>query len=281
MAPTREEKRVYDYNGRKVTYAQFRYLTALDNQKVLERVNMLAMANAREVVSTASGLGQQEMGGFLRATVPALVDKWGNVNGTQAVAYYQASRDAWWENRQRALRSDVRKGQNRRADRFALAKLQGQLYVATQPIANAVEIAEPIVGYAMSNFMSKGFESMDSSVQNALTRAVASYHHNTMLYNSGLDSAVVKVQRIADRNACAFCRTLAFDKYGDVRTSDYAIKFHDNCHCTIETLYEGDRPVRPDYYDQFQEQYEDASAEVGTRNAKELFAQIRRESGAR
>lgn len=281
MAPTREEERVYDYNGRKVTYAQFRYLTALDNQKVLERVNMLAMANAREVVSTASGLGQQEMGGFLRATVPALVDKWGNVNGTQAVAYYQASRDAWWENRQRALRSDVRKGQNRRADRFALAKLQGELYVATQPIANAVEIAEPIVGYAMSNFMSKGFESMDSSVQNALTRAVASYHHNTMLYNSGLDSAVVKVQRIADRNACAFCRTLAFDKYGDVRTSDYAIKFHDNCHCTIETLYEGDRPVRPDYYDKFQEQYEDASAEVGTRNAKELFAQIRRESGAR
>lgn len=280
VAPTKEDEKIYDYNGRKVTYAQFRYLTALDNQKVLERVNALATANARQVISTASALGQQEMGGFLRQTVPALIDKWGNVNGTQAVAYYQASRDAWFENRQRALRADARKGQNRRADRFALAKLQGQLYVATQPIANPVEIAESIIGYGMSNFVSSGFESMDSSVGNALTRAVASYHHNTMLYNSGLDSAVVKVQRIADRNACAFCRTLAFDKYGDVRTSDYAIKFHDNCHCTIETLYEGDTAVRPDYYDKFQEEYENASAEVGTRNAKDLFAQVRKESGA-
>ena len=280
MATPSVDEQVYVYQGRRVTYNQYRYLMALDNQKVLERVNALATENARQVISTAAGLGQQEMGGFLRATVPALVDKWGNVNGTQAVAYYQETRDAWFENRQRALRADARKGQNRRADRFALAKLQGQLYVATQPIANPVEIAESIVGYGMSNFMSKGFASMDSSVGNALTRAVASYHHNTMLYNSALDSAVVKVQRIADRNACAFCRTVAFDKFGDVRTSDYAIKFHDNCHCTIETLYEGDRPVRPDYYDKFQADYEQASSEVGTRNAKDLFAQVRKESGA-
>lgn len=282
MAPTKEEQ-VYDYNGRKVTYRQFRYLSALDNQKVLAQVNALAMADARQVVATASGLEQQAMGGFLRATVPALVDKWGNVNATHAVAYYQASRDAWWQDRQRSLNREARKNQNKRADRFALAKLQGQLYIATQPAVDVEKIAEPIVGYAMSNFMSDGFTAMDATVGNALTRAVASYHHNTMLYNSGLDSAVVKVQRIADRNACAFCRTVAFEsnRGGGVRTADYAIKFHDHCHCSIETLYEGDTPIRPDYYDQFQADYEEASSQVGTRNTKDLLAQIRSNTGAR
>lgn len=276
--PTTSE--TFTYQGRQVTYNQYRYLSALDNQKVLAQVNQLAIAESRQVLSVASGLEQQDMGGFLRATVPSIVDKYGNINGAHAVAYYQETRDAWLANRQTALRAEARKGQRRRADRFALASLQGQVYKATLPAVDVTAKAEPIIGYAMSLFMDKGFNAMDAGVQNAMTRAVSSFHRDTMLYNSGLDSAVVKVQRIADRNACAFCRTVAFDKYGDVRTTDYAIKFHDHCHCTIETLYEGDSPVRPDYYDQFQADYEQASQDVGTRNAKDLFAQVRKNTGA-
>lgn len=283
MAPTETEEKVYTYQGRKVTYRQYRYLTALDQQVILGQVNRLAQAETRQVLLPAEGLGQQEMGGYLRTTLPALVDKYGNINGAQAVAYYQANRDAWWENRSLALRRDLRNGQRQRAARFALAKLQGQIYKASLPVVDPASKADGVINYAMSLYMDKGFQAMDTGVQNAMTRAVASYHRDTMLYNSALDSAVYRVQRVADANACAFCQTVAFESYRtrDPRTADYAIQYHDNCHCTIETLYEGDEPIRPDYYDTFEENYLEATDEVGTKNSKAIFAQIRKNTGAK
>lgn len=282
MATPTTSEATFTYKGRKVTYAQYRYLTALDQQVILGQVNNLAMREARQVIYSANGLSQQEMGGFLRQTLPALVDKYGNINGAQAVSYYQANRDAWWQNRSVNLNKQIRANQNKRASRFALAKLQGQIYKASLPSVDVAAKTDTVVNYAMSLFMDKGFQAMDEGVQNALTRAVASYHRDTILYNSALDNAVYRVQRVADANACAFCQTVAFESYRtrDPRTADYAIQYHDHCHCTIETLYEGDEPIRPDYYDTFEQNYLDATDEVGTKDSKAIFAQIRKNTGA-
>jgi hypothetical protein len=65
----------------------------------------------------------------------------------------------------------------------------------------------------------------------------------------------------------------------DVRLSQYAVDFHDHCNCTIETLYIGDKPIRPDYYDQFEADYLEASSEAGS--AKGVLAQIRSNTGRR
>jgi hypothetical protein len=97
-----------------------------------------------------------------------------------------------------------------------------------------------------------------------MTRAVGSYNRDTILYNAGLDDAVVTVQRVAEADACAFCALMAFSSTRsasgqslDVRTTQYAVDFHARCRCSIETLYEGDDPIRPPYYDQFEEEYLD------------------------
>jgi hypothetical protein len=278
VSPTATSEETFVFEGEEVSYSKYRYRLAIRNQKILEQVNQIATQEALTVVGAAEGLDRQELGGFLRTTLPAIVDKYGNVNAVAAMDYYDSARDAWFTNRTQSLNKTFRKSQNRRADRFARAKLQGQLYKATVPAFDLLATTEPVIGISMSAFAADGFDAMKPQLANSLTRAVASYHRNTMLYNSALDEAVVKVQRVASPNACEFCRLAAFQSFrgNDVRTADYAIKFHDNCHCTIETLYEGDSTLRPEYYDDYENEYLTARDNVGSGKTKDILKEMRR-----
>lgn len=270
------------------TIERQRYELQRRNQASMEQVNTLLMREANSVLDLASNFGQQEMGGYLRNVVPGLVDKWGNVNASIAVKYYDQQRALWRQQNPTAFstssqrRRNLANNANRKAERVAGAKLKSEIYVATMPKFDSQELADPIIGWGMSRFMEEGAGAMRDAVSNSLTRAVGSYNRDTLLYNAGLDSAVWKVQRVAEPNACAFCIMVAFSSPGwtvsDVRTADYAIDFHDHCKCSIETLYEGDQPYRPDYYDAFEQQYTDATAEVGASNAKIVLAEMRRQA---
>ena len=243
--------------------AREKYEAARRNQASMLAVENALKRESASVLGLAAGLtNQQEIGGYLRRVVPGLIDRWGKVNATAALDYYDQQRDVYL--RERASATQSRTNQRRAASRFASATLVGQIYKATAPAFNALEKAEPIIGLGVKRFNELGFASMEIGVTNAMTRAVASYNRDTLLYNSAIDSAVVKVQRIAEPRACGFCRTMAFESFRvtsktGVRLADYAIKFHDNCRCSIETLYEGDEPIRPEYYDQFEAEYVQAS----------------------
>lgn len=228
------------------------------NQATMERVNQLLEADASKVLRLGEGMSQQELGGFYRSVVPGLVDRWGNVNATAAMQYYDSQRLAW------QLKGNSRQS----AERYAQRQLRTQVYVAKMPPKNPVQISEAIIGHGMQSFMKSGFGASQVAVQNALTRAVASYNRDTILYNSALDPAVITVQRIAEPTACGFCigmaglslRTVESDgQYAsNLSQVNYAVDYHNNCHCSIETLYQGDKPFRPDYYDGFQKAAEDA-----------------------
>lgn len=245
-----------------------RYEATRQNQANMAKVEQLLLEEATPALRAGRNLGQQALGGFLREVVPGLVDKWGNVNAAVAVQYYTEQRLAWQKANPtgfattRGQRKALQQSSSRKADRVASAKLRAATYVAQIPKTDVRAVSEPIIGYGMSKFMNDGFDPMVDAVSNAMTRAVASYNRDAILYNAGLDDAVVKVQRVAEPNACAFCALVAFSSPGwtvsEVRTADYAIDFHDNCKCSIETLYEGDSVIRPDYYDQFEAEYADA-----------------------
>lgn len=245
-----------------------RYEATKRNQATMTQVETLLTAQGVQVLETARGLGRQELGGFLRKAVPGLIDRYGKVNAVAAMKYYDEQRLAWAQANptpfsvSATARKNARNSQTQKGQRFAAAKLRGQIYVAQLPDFKPAELADPIVGYGMARFADEGFDVMRDQVNAAMTRAVASYNRDTILYNAGLDDAVVGVQRVAEPNACAFCAMVAFSSgtwhAHESRVTSYAVDFHNNCKCSIETLYEGDQPLRPDYYDQFQQEYEDA-----------------------
>ena len=239
------------------TLERERYDLIRRNQATMAQVDTLLEREANKVLSLAEQFGQQQMGGYLRTVVPGLLDRYGNVNAVAAMKYYDEQRMLAFE---RTKLKDYRRG----SQREAAAKLKAQIYVARMAPVDSKALAEPIIGTGMKALMADGFGEMRQAVNNAMTRAVASYNRDTILYNAGLDSAVITVQRVAEPTACAFCALMAFSSQRsasgdalDVRTTSYAVDFHNNCHCSIETLYEGDEPIRPDYYDQFEQEYLD------------------------
>lgn len=259
------------------------YDAARRNQATMLQVETLLTAEATRVLGAASGFSQQEMGGFLRRVVPGLIDRYGKVNAAAAIKFYDEQRRIWWMTRNPAFNAEARRNQRRMAERYAAARLRGQIYVAKMPTFNPIEASKPVVGWGMARFMSDGFDDMSDNVVGAMTRAVASYNRDTMLYNAGLDDAVVSVQRVAEPGACAFCALMAFSSQRsvsgaslDVRTTSYAVDFHNKCRCSIETLYEGDSPLRPDYYDKFERDYLDATKSIdGPLRTKEVLAEMR------
>jgi hypothetical protein len=259
------------------------YALARRNQATMRAVENEMKRTSFRVLSAAEGLGQQQLGGFLRSVAPGLIDRFGQVNATAAMNYYNERKLASLSRSNVASVASRQQRQNlrRQASSRAGAELRSQLFLAQRPAFNAVELAQTPVNYAMTVFQQSGYQSMRSSFTNSLTRAVASYNRDTILYNSALDSDVVGVQRIAEPGACGFCQLQAVASLNPRRNNpSYAVEYHDNCRCSIETLYQGDELIRPDYYQDFEAAYDEAvfSREEG-QTVVERFNQLVRTPG--
>lgn len=233
---------------------------ATQNRQSIQRVSTLLKVEARKVLAQGSGLGQQDFGGFLRTTVPGLISRYGNVNAVMAANYYD----------------EVRK----------IGAKGAKSYKAALPIFDATERADTIVNYGMATFMAQGFDPVPELIAQALTYPVAQYNRETIDYNAGLDTSAKTVQRIAEPNACAFCATLAFattttaqGKTVGTRTFSYDPNFHDNCHCTVEVIFEGEEPIVPDYYKDFAMEYADAKSASSSGSLSDVLSTMRQQTG--
>lgn len=269
MAP-QQPKYVTTADGRRITYVRWQYEQQVRQEAVIAQVNELITQQATAVATAGASLAQQEFGGLLRQTLPALLDQYGNINATAAIDYYDTLR-LQWSNvvGEQAQRMITRKSAKSAASRYAAAITGGKIQVAknTDNFAatyattyNTLAKTDAVMNFAMKVRAKYGHEASVQAMNNALTREVAMYHRDTVLFNSAIDPYVEKVQRVAQASACEFCRLMALgSEDGSVRLTSYAAKFHDNCHCTIQPLFKGDQPTRPPYYDQFEAQYAEVS----------------------
>ena len=275
-----ETKFVTTEDGRRITYARWQYEQQIKQEAVIRQVNDLITDSATGIVRTAADLGQQEYGAFLRSVIPELLDQYGKVNATAAIDYYTQMREQWSElygdaARRQIGRDAVRSAEQRYAAAITGAKINvaknAEAFAATYaPTYDVASKTDAVMNFAMKVRSKYGHEASVEAMNNALTREVAMFHRDTVLFNSAIDPYVNRVQRVAQATACEFCRLMALgSREGKVRVSTYAAKFHDHCHCTIQPLFEGDEPVRPDYYDQFEKQYADASK--GNTSAKDIL----------
>lgn len=230
-----------------ITQTRAQYNAMREHQAAMQRVNELSKETAAKALSNLDGLVQNEVGGLLREVVPGIIDQFGNVNSNLAVEYYNTQRQLAMEalQGQYAGRYGVRKAAARRAS----AQTKSAIFNPQIPEFDAAQKSDSIIGWGMKTWSAGG--DVSTEVSNAVTREVASYNRDTILYNSALDKEVQGVQRVAEPNACEFCAMVAFDSYGSARVSGYAADYHNNCHCSIETIYKGGAPIRPDYYDDF------------------------------
>lgn len=277
-----EAQKSWFWNGTKVTADRYRYELSRQQETTLKQVNDLISRQAADVVAPAAGFDQQQFGGLLRQVVPTLLDQYGKINATAAIQFYDQSREFWDQNLSNASQGG-RDARRTAAQRYATARTQGAVKAAQGYAAqfadtyDTVSKTDAVVNWAMKVRATSGHQPSVEAMQNALTREVAAYHRDTVLFNSALDPNVSRVQRVAQASACEFCRLMALGSTnGKVRVSTYAVKFHSHCHCTIQPLFDGEQPVRPDYYDQFEKQYAEASKSGGS--AKSILKNWRENS---
>lgn len=215
------------------------YLTRIHNQSVLRNLDLVTTQATETALAGAADLDLSETGRYLRNVVPGLVNEYGTVSQTTAVSYY----DQQYLNYRRE--GDMSR---RMAQRAALAKSKGQIYAAQMPELKVDELSDPIINSGMKAFASGGHSAMVSSVTGNTVRAVAQANRDTMLFNSTLDPSVKTVYRVAGPHACEFCIAMTHSRYN---YTAYAVHYHAHCRCSIEILRKGQKPIRPDYYDEF------------------------------
>lgn len=83
----------------------------------------------------------------------------------------------------------------------------------------------------------------------------------------------VRYARYASANACPWCRVLATNP-ARYRSEETAVAGHDNCNCLAVPVREGTEWTPPPYVAQWEQQYNEARAEVGG-NLNDIAAYIR------
>jgi len=218
-----------------MSFESERFLLIRENQNNIKRVNVLTKEETKRVLSVASQYDVYDTGGFLRKVIPSITERYGAVQQSLALQHFLNIQDL------------------------------NNIENIVKPIApklDAVAKTAGIIDYAMSLKYNIGFEAMLKNLENEVTRATSSYNRDTITYNSALDDTVVSVQRVAEAGACSFCAMMALDSYsystekkGLPSSESFAVDYHNLCHCSIETIYEGQELIKPDYYDKMQEQY--------------------------
>lgn len=221
------------------------------HQANMQRVNILAQNEARKVLSVMPDMTFNQQASHVRNTIPTVISKYGAVAALVGATHY---------NEMRSLQP---------------VSFELEPYTATVPTTfNFDDTIYNMMGYAIAKNSNEGLSAMTAFLVDELTLHVSNYDRKTIQYNASNEPKYVKIQRVAEARACAFCRTLAAAGVvyeGIVWDEDvvqYADDWHSNCHCSTETIYSNAdgkfEPIEPSYYpamkDEYQKAYDNQSA---------------------
>lgn len=212
------------------------------NRTNMKRVNVLAESEIRTVFSVANQMEFKDQAKLVRTAMPVIVGKYGNIATNIAAIHYNEYRSIT-------------------AKPLGLPKYSAVAKTGvdfTERISNMMDIG-------IAKNVTMGLSSMEGLLIASSIGILSDYNRDTISFNAENDSGqVVKIQRVAGGNACAFCAQMAVVSAGwegivyDDNVISLETDYHDGCTCTSEVIYEGQAPLRPDHYDAYEGIYQDA-----------------------
>jgi hypothetical protein len=121
------------------------------------------------------------------------------------------------------------------------------------------EAIEPVVGFAMSKFVSGNIAEAGTALASSVGLAVANAYRSNEVSLANDDPVASGYQRVAAPGACAFC---AFAAATANITTGWDGDYHDHCSCTTVPVFKNVSMFRPAYYDQYQMDAQDAEAQI-------------------
>lgn len=88
----------------------------------------------------------------------------------------------------------------------------------------------------------------------SVEKVVGDIFRRNMAGNVARDVQAIGYQRVARPNACTFCRVVALNLYTSFEQDG---GYHKNCACYAVPVFKGQSPYFPEYYEEFERQYEE------------------------
>lgn len=217
------------------------------NQANIKRVGILLSAEMSKVLAAGDDATFSDQAGLIRNTTQPIIEKYGTVAATVATTHY---------NEYRALQTD----------------LDLPRYNPTPPILDYTEEIDKVVGISIAKAKTENYRTAKERLLASSNLILANYNRDTVSLLANREPAKVNsVQRVAEPNACSFCLVQAINQYtytitGNKALTAYAPEFHAYCQCSAEVVYEGQAPIYPSYYAEFEEIYR---AGYANRNAED------------
>lgn len=190
----------------------------------------------------------------------------------------------------------------------------GTMFTAAVLDEPDVDEIQAAIGYALTPIFSQE-PMLDAASENLINLAgavVTGADQQTMITNGRRDPSAVRFARHASANACAFCAMLTVSQAvyrseasasvvvgrGTAKRNDgsrmdarrkgirprgtraLGEKFHDNCHCTVITVWPGSRIEEAPYVADWREAYFDATDALGgASDTKAILSRMRETLG--
>jgi hypothetical protein len=205
------------------------------HKKQLEDLSKIVVATTTALAVRVRSNSVYEVAGALRTTLPPFVKEFGSLAGVVGTSYY----------------ANARRGAGA-VDSFV-------------PIIaefSAKEITNSTVAYAADSMVKNpnNYRQVVSNLAGDLQRQVLNIERETVLYNVTNDKFATGWQRVANSDACGFCAMASFEPTISFSEPE---SYHTNCSCSLEPIFRGQTAYEPDYYQDFQQQYFQATAELG------------------
>jgi hypothetical protein len=190
-----------------------------------------------------------DFAGSLRDTLPAFINELGAVAGSLGVNYYSTLR--------------------------AKSKVAGTFIPKIAPFDTSAA-TNTAVSFLAKSFVEKNgsLGTLQTNLGDELQRSVVGIERDTIFSNATRDSGVTLYQRVAAADSCEFCSMVAFDPN---LTKEYPTEYHRNCFCTVEPVFRGQDAIRPSYYNEFENQYDQAVGQLDPldRSTANILSKVR------
>ena len=198
-----------------------------ESRRVIRNLESVTVRAVNLAVNNLTGQSQQEIGGVYRTVAAGTLATLGNVASQAAIDEYGAFRE--------------------------LANPVAPKYKPSKAIIDPDPLIASSVGWAMSKAPADNLIGANMALAVALGRQVLQHYRETSVHNTQQDSYATGYQRIASPSACAFCMTVALNEYTSFAESG---GYHDSCNCSTVPIYQNQSAYRPDYYDEFEKDYD-------------------------
>lgn len=216
------------------------------NQANMKRATILAKQEVLSLFRVSKDETDLNTIKLIRDTFPSITERYGSVSSQAAAVHYDELRDIAFQDR------------------------RVPTYAAATPALAYSERIETVLDYGIASNFTDNRQKMATVLSNGITGIVSQYNRDTISANSERDNQIglITVQRVAEPNACSFCAMLAVNDItftgieADAAIITYEDEYHENCNCSVETVFEGQDPIKPPYYNKMEETYKEAERRI-------------------